>query len=168
MAFTLSGGRPALVAYMGSSALVLPFNTDSVQLESVGDCDAAFDYLFERALDHHLWPLLDTIRPRIRVGTRLLWGNVAASASVAFRTMEGCLGPWVQELGERFFQICPSELKGLGSFLLLEHEGRRGWFWERTNCCLYDRLPGNIRCSDCSRTPQELRRAAYQDSLDNR
>ncbi|HVA99752.1 MAG TPA: (2Fe-2S)-binding protein, partial [Acidimicrobiales bacterium] len=109
--------------------------------------------------------LIDATRTHIRVGKRLLLGNVAASSAVAFRTMEGCLGPWVQELGETFFRSCPTELRGLGSFLSLEHGDRRGWYWERTNCCLYDRLPGKARCADCSRTPSEDRRRAYWDSL---
>ena len=42
----------------------------------------------------------------------------------------------------------------------------RGWFWERTNCCLFDRLPGAVRCADCSRTPPAARRAAYREFLD--
>jgi len=80
--------------------------------------------------------------------------------------MESSLGPWVQHLGHRFFDLCPRQLAGMGSFLQLEHQGRRGWYWERTNCCLYDRLPANIRCGDCVRTPKDERRAAYLASLE--
>jgi hypothetical protein len=79
--------------------------------------------------------------------------------------MEGCLGQWVQPLGAQFFENAPTQLKGLGSFLALGFADRRGWYWERTNCCLYDRIPGNTRCGDCSRTPIEARRAGYLASL---
>jgi ferric iron reductase protein FhuF len=116
-------------------------------------------------VEAHLRALVASVRSEIRVGERLIWGNIAASASTAFRTMEGCLGRWVMPLGERFFELAPADLAGLGSFFLVERNGRHGWFWERTNCCLFDRLPGKIRCSDCSMTPRDERRAAYAASL---
>jgi hypothetical protein len=79
--------------------------------------------------------------------------------------MQGCLGDDVEPIGERFFTLAPPEMRGLGSFLVVENGGRRGWFWERTNCCLFDRLPGGVRCADCSLTPTTERRAAYRESL---
>jgi ferric iron reductase protein FhuF len=106
-----------------------------------------------------------TTRKQVRIGERLLWGNVAASVSTAFRTMEECLGQWVVPLGERFFELAPPELQGLGSFLLIEAEDRRGWFWERTNCCLFYQIAGQAKCADCSLTPAGERRAAYEASL---
>jgi ferric iron reductase protein FhuF len=169
MLMTIVGGRPATVGYRNPVVLVI--NNEAVApfeaLQEPKTRSAAFEFIVARALDEHLAVLIDSTRAQIRVGERLLWGNVAASAAVAFRTMEGCLGPWIQPLGEQFFEDAPVALKGLGSFLALEHAGRRGWYWERTNCCLYDRLPGDIRCGDCSRTPAAERRAAYLSSLEN-
>ncbi|MHB1509790.1 MAG: IucA/IucC family C-terminal-domain containing protein [Acidimicrobiales bacterium] len=167
MAITLVGGRPAAVGYREPRALVLGDRRTSPAV-ALGDgtaAEAGCEYIVTRALDEHLAALVASTRERIKVGARLLWGNVAASAAVAFRTMEGCLGPWVVDLGEGFFERAPAELQGLGSFLVLEHAGRRGWFWERTSCCLYDRLPGGVVCGDCSRTPAAARRAAYLASL---
>ena len=103
----------------------------------------------------------------VPIGRRLLWGNIAASAATAFRTMAGCLGSFVEPLGRLFFDLAPPELQGLGSFYLVEIGDRRGWFWERSNCCLIDRLPGGVRCADCSLTPADVRRQAYRDSLAN-
>lgn len=166
MAVTLSNGRPHIVAYTEPKALVLAQGDEpAAVLADRGLGDSALGFLLERAVDEHIAPLIASTRARSRVGRRLLWGNVAASAATAFRTMDGCLGRWVQPLGERFFAIAPPPLQGLGSFLALEHEGKSAWYWERTNCCLHDRLPAAIRCGDCSRTPSGERRAAYRAAL---
>lgn len=116
-------------------------------------------------IDEHLGSLIETCRSRVRIGVRLLWGNVAASQAVALSTMEGLCGEWVQRFGEFAVAEAPPQMRGLGAFLLLRQDERRGWFWERTNCCLYDRLPGHVRCHDCSRTPLDERRAAFRASL---
>lgn len=168
MAVSLTAGRPSTVAYTNPTVLVISEKSiePSVALKDPAVVAAGFDFLIARGFDEHLKLLVAATRERIRIGERLLWGNIASSAAVAFRTMEGCLGSWVRDLGVQFFETCPTELQGLGSFFALEHAGRQGWYWERTNCCLYDRLPSNIRCGDCSRTPVEERRAAYQASLE--
>jgi len=167
MATGLSRGWPSLVAFLRPAVMVLDgadiseFPADSATITD------ALGFVVDATIDNHLRPLIDAVRAGIGValGERLLWGNVAASAATAFRTMAGCLGPWAEPLGERFFALSPPELQGLGSFLVLVHDGRRGWFWERTNCCLFDRLPGAVRCADCSLTAPELRRRAYRAAL---
>ncbi len=168
-AIAMSGGRPSLVTYREPRALVLaggrtPGPATFAHRELVGE---ALAFIIRDAVDGHLRLLVDAVCARIRVGRRLLWGNVASSSSVAFRTMEGALGEWVRPIGERFFEIVPSELRGQGNFLSLEHAGRSGWYWERRNCCLNDRLPKGIRCGDCSLTPPDQRRAAYLAGLAN-
>jgi ferric iron reductase protein FhuF len=171
MAITVARGRPYVVGYDAPTVLVGCGAVGGGEGEPVevrrrfAGTDLALDYLLHGAIDAHLALLVDTTRARFRIGERLLWGNIAASAAVAFRTMDGCLGPWMRPVGERFFERAPGEMQALGSFLALEQDGRRGWFWERTNCCLYDRLPGKIRCADCSRTPPAERRVAYLRSL---
>lgn len=169
MALSLVGGRASSLAYTTPSVLVVTETSAaaSAALADPARAAAALDFLMSRGVDEHLALLVHATREGIRVGARLLWGNVAASAAVAFRTMEGCRGPWVRDLGAQFFDACPPELRGLGSFFALAHAGRQGWYWERTNCCLYDRLPGTIRCGDCSRTPVDERRAAYRASLES-
>ena len=167
MAVSLRSGRPANVAFTSPIALVFCDDGDQVGdvLADASVRSAVIDFVLERAMDGHLAPLIDATRAQIRVGHRLLWGNVAASAAMAFRTMEGCLGMWVRPLGEQFFERGPAQLAGLGSFFPLEAAGNRGWYWERTNCCLHDRLESKIRCSDCSHTPGEERRRRFLDEL---
>lgn len=168
MAIALKGGRVSLVAYTQPQILVVPTADQPISTSLVAEAQlkSLFDFVHARAVDDHLARLIDATRSIVRVGERLLWGNVAASLAVAFRTMEGSLGEWVQDVGTYFVDHAPTQLQGLGSFLKLENEGHQGWFWERTNCCLYDRLPGDIRCADCSRTPSEARREAYRISLE--
>jgi iron complex transport system ATP-binding protein len=160
MAVGLSGPWPSRVAYLSPRLLVS--RAGAVHVTD------ALRWVVDTAIGAHLAPLVDGVRAGLGVpiGRRLLWGNIAASAATAFRTMEGRLGSFVQPLGHAFFDMAPPEFQGLGSFYLLENAGSRGWFWERTNCCLIDRLPGGVRCADCSLTSPELRRRAYRDSLD--
>ena len=167
MAISLRSGRPANVAFTSSTALVLGSNAHRVDhvLADVSVRREMIDFLLDRAIDQHLALLVDAVRSQFRVGQRLLWGNIASSAAMAFRTMEGILGTWVRPLGEQLFELAPAQLTGLGSFLSLEVSGNRGWYWERTNCCLHDQLQSGIRCSDCSLTPSEERRCQYLNEL---
>lgn len=165
MVIGISKGRPRAVGYLQPAALLL----DSPGTESgpsPATAEAAVDFLHDTAVEGHIAPLIAATRSVTRVGARLLWGNVASSAAVAFRTMDGCLSDSVRPLGELFFERAPSVLCGLGSFLALTEGERSGWFWERRNCCLYDRIPGNAPCADCSRLPTEKRRAGYRRSLE--
>lgn len=168
MAIALKGGRVSLVAYTEPAVFTLALAGQSLSTSLVEDAQlaATLERVHTHAIDRHLAPLISSVRSTIRVGERLLWGNVAASLAVAFRTMEGCCGEWVQVMGNYFVDHSAPQMTGLGSFLVLENDGRRGWFWERTNCCLYDRLPGDIRCADCSRTPRRSRREAYLATLE--
>ena len=162
MAMALSKGRPAFVAYRAPRALAF---APRCRPGSAG-AQGALSAFINDAVEGHMRPLVYATLSCVRVGRRLLWGNVAASAAVAFRTMEGLLGTGVKPLGEKFFAQAPAELQGLGNFATVFHAGRSAWYWERRNCCLYDRLPGNVRCSDCPKTSPEERRAAYQEALE--
>jgi hypothetical protein len=174
MAVGLARHWPSLVAFLDPAVLSVGTGTGTgtdgaAVLRTDRDAaDIALQFVIDNAVEDHLRPLLGAVTTGIGVplGQRLLWGNVAASAAVAFRTMEGCLGPWVEDLGERFFALAPASLQGLGSYCVVENGDRHGWFWERTSCCLFDRLPDGVRCADCSLTPESERRAAYRASLD--
>jgi iron complex transport system ATP-binding protein len=165
-AIGLGRGRASKVAYMEPTIFdVCGSESASNALSIPAVADRGLSLILEQVIDGHLRPLIAATREQVRIGERLLWGNVAASASTAFRTMEGCLGRWVIPLGHRFFELAPPDLQGLGSFLLLQDGERRGWFWERTNCCLFYQIEGHAKCADCSLTPAAERRLAYEDSL---
>ena len=161
MAMALSKGRPAFVAYRAPRALA----AGEWRPGNGGKIDEVLGAFVGDAVEGHMRPLVLATLSCVRVGRRLLWGNVAASAAVAFRTMEGLLGAEVKPLGERFFDLAPAELQGLGHFATIEYAGRSTWYWERRNCCLYDCLPGRVRCLDCPKTSPEERRAAYRSAL---
>jgi len=166
MAVGLGRGRVSKVAYLEPTVFDL-FDGDppADALKEPATADQALRLVLEQVVEKHLRALIATTREQIRIGERLLWGNVAASVSTAFRTMEGCLGRWVVPLGLRFFELAPTDLQGLGSFLLIESEDKTGWFWERTNCCLFYQIPGHAKCSDCSLMPADERRSAYEAGL---
>jgi hypothetical protein len=158
MAIGLERHWPSRVAYRDPAVLV----------SDVGEnADVMLRFLVDRAVDRHLAPLIAAVRSGLGVGVgeRLLWGDVAASAATAFRTMAGVLGTWVEPLGEQFFAMAPPPLRGLGAFCVIEEGGRRGWFWERSSCCLFDRVPAMVRCADCSLTPAAERRRVYRALL---
>jgi hypothetical protein len=167
MAIGLGRGRASKVAYVEPS--VFDVCAGEPAADALSDpmiADRGLHVILEEVIEGHLRPLIATTRGVVRIGERLLWGNVAASASTAFRTMEGCLGTWVFPLGYRFFDLASPELQGLGSFLEIEVGNRHGWFWERTNCCLFYQIDGHGKCSDCSLTPAAERRVAYEESLE--
>jgi ferric iron reductase protein FhuF len=114
----------------------------------------------------HLRLFVDAVRSVVDVGERLLWGNAAASCAVALRAVEGAIADPlpVRADAEAFFALVP-EFAGLGGFVVLGAGDRQGWFYERTNCCLYYRTRAAVTCDDCSRTPGAERRAAFCASL---
>lgn len=162
MAVAFSKGRPAFVSYGHPRALVAPPGWADGPAQAAPVLEA----VIEDAVEDHLRPLVEATLSRVRVGRRLLWGNVAASAAVAFRTVEGLVGSGVKPLGELFFSLVPPDMRGQGSFATVEHAGGSIWYWERRNCCLYDRLPSKIRCADCSKTAPDERREAYRSALE--
>ncbi len=169
-AVVVRGGRPTTVGYLVPIVTVLAPDAPTV-VDAWHDAvvrDAALRHLLDDAFADHLTPLVASVRRTRRVGEPLLWGNIASSTAVAFRTMEGRYGTWVRDVADRFFTLAPPALQGRGSFLALESGEHRGWYWERRSCCLYDRLPAALRCADCSRTPSEDRRRAYLAQLSSR
>ena len=129
MGIALSTGRVASVAYGEAEVLVL----DEVDALGEESCAQVGHYLIDTTLEAHLRPLIDATAVAFRVGRRLLWGNVAASLAVAFRTMEPYHGQLARSLASWCLKKGPSELEGQGAFWSLEHGSRRGWFWERHN-----------------------------------
>jgi hypothetical protein len=173
MAVSLSNGRATLVAYRRPEVVLLDDEEDDGAPGPAGYVGnalvtTAIGAMVEGAVEGHLRLLVDAVRSRFQIGRRLLWGNVAASAAFAFQAMEGLLGDRVKPLGEHFFLVAPQELQAQGAFVSLAQDGRRAWYWERTNCCLNDRLPEHIRCNNCSLVPVEQRRAQYLASVAER
>ncbi len=109
--------------------------------------------LVERLLPGHLEPLVATAHEAVRVGHRLLWGNVAASLATIFRAVQssGPLGdPDVRRRADEFFAAAQPWLAGLGDWSIIEVPDALGWFWTRTSCCLWYQTTSGFTCDDCS------------------
>jgi ferric iron reductase protein FhuF len=165
LAVGMARSRPSSVAFLHSCRAGLTADP--------APCDPRFDHdddllvwFVDRLVATHLRPFVDAVRDVVDVGERLLWGNAAAACAVALRAVEGAVPDPrpVRADTETFFNGVP-EFAGLGGFVVLEEGGRQGWFYERTNCCLYYRTEAAITCDDCSRTPDAERRAAFRTSL---
>ncbi|HEY1733858.1 MAG TPA: (2Fe-2S)-binding protein [Acidimicrobiales bacterium] len=128
-------------------------------LGALGDPDDV-DGLGAAFLDRHIDNFLDALRAGSRVGTRLLWGNVAASCAAAFRAVEGAARDrgdtaeraQIRRRAEDFFASA-RRLEGTGRFEIVEAARRDGWYWTRTSCCLWFRLADAGTCDDCSLIP---------------
>ncbi|HEY8524791.1 MAG TPA: (2Fe-2S)-binding protein [Acidimicrobiales bacterium] len=98
-------------------------------------------------VDANLAPVAQALRGRVRVGRRLLWGNVASALAGSLAALDRAghgpldrlvAAPWAR----------PDELAGLGRWSPDPATGALRF--RRTTCCLYERLPGAGRCGDCS------------------
>ena len=129
---------------------------------------ASFEWLAETLFAAHFDRLVDAVRETIKVGERLLWGNIASSCVSIFRTIEGALSGREEKLRIRtfttaFLNAMPHEFASLGSFLTLNVGDAEGWYHERTTCCLWYKTDEAQRasvtyCADCSLTPTDERR----------
>jgi ferric iron reductase protein FhuF len=150
--FTLARSRPASVAWHDTSAAVDPAGA-RLRHEIVG----------------HLAAFVAAVRGEVEIGERLLWGNTVTAMAVAARAVHGAFPAGerlpVRDRAQGWLDALPADARGLGTFVHLGAPEQHGWFWERTNCCLNDRIPGAPRCGDCSRTPPHERRAAFLASL---
>lgn len=127
-------------------------------LASPGDAAALAEALF----GDHLEPLTAALRDEVRLGERLVWGNIATSVATAFRAIEGAARDRndiqeqeaVRDAAPVLFAASEQWTASTGRFEFLG----TGWFWTRTSCCLYYRQSSGRRCDDCSLyTADELR-----------
>jgi ferric iron reductase protein FhuF len=144
-AVRLDRPRPTAVAFLGPSTRPV---------------DAA--RLADAVVESHLAPFVASVHDAFAVGARLLWGNVAASCAVAFRAVEGAAaGPAeraaVRARADAFVAAVP-RFAGLGAFVRVDQGSAHGWYWDRTNCCLWYQTNRASFCDNCSlRDPNELR-----------
>ncbi|MBI4933450.1 MAG: hypothetical protein HY828_06200 [Actinobacteria bacterium] len=121
--------------------------------------DVAISDFVDALLEGHLAPFIAAIRSTTRVGERLLWGNVAASLAMIFRALD--VAPKgdgeVRARAIEFERAASPWLDGLGSYSTIDTPDVVGWYWTRTNCCLWYQTTSGFYCDDCSlRDPTEL------------
>ena len=162
-------GLPGLSADPGSTAIrIARHRPAAVAVTDPGlhvrTAEEAAHDLFAR----HLSPMVDAVAAAVTVGRRLLWGNAAASVATVLRALDGAPGadrPAIQGRAAALIEAAEPWIAGLGSFDLVSEGGREGWYWTRTNCCLYDRCEGASRCDDCSLIPADERSASRRSEL---
>jgi hypothetical protein len=106
-----------------------------------------------------LGPLLATFRRRYALAPELMAGNVASALAGAAGMISG----------ERAASLVADTLEepplhGSGTLVRPDPERAR-WFFVRTTCCLYYRLPGGGKCGDCVLTSEDERRRHWRAVL---
>ncbi len=115
----------------------------------VPDLPAAAAALAGALLEPHLAPLVATVRARVSVSPRVLWGN-AASAMAGARRMVAAT--WPEHAG-RAAAVAAGVL-GTGAWagsgeLRPPRPPDRDWTYHRRSCCLFHRTPAGGLCGDC-------------------
>jgi ferric iron reductase protein FhuF len=116
----------------------------------------------------HLVPFVDAVRATTRIGERLLWGNVAASLAAIFRAVDASPSgdADVHTRAEEFRLAAEPWIGGLGWYSTIETPNAVGWYWTRTNCCLWYQTESGFYCDDCSlREPNELNAKRLADLI---
>jgi hypothetical protein len=136
MAVGVARGRPSSVAYASGEG------TDEVGTLS--------DWLFAGHLDL----VAASLRERYRIGSGLVWGNVAAACAAGAGAVREAAGPGWHDGVAAFLAVAPHDLAGLGAW-----EPTPTWAYHRRTCCLWWKTTTSdgALCSDCS-----LHRAATE------
>lgn len=98
---------------------------------------------WQRLAHDHLGGLAAALGRHVRLGRRMLVGNIASSLAGAVGAIDRHGTASVAELRSRRW-AAPPDLTGLGSW------SGTPLAFRRTTCCGYDRVPGASRCGDCS------------------
>ena len=136
MAVGVARGRPSSVAYASG--------------EGTDDVGTLSDWLFAGHLDR----VAESLGAKRRLGSGLVWGNVAAACAAGAGAVREAAGPGWHDGLAAFLAIAPHDLDGLGAW-----EPLPGWAYHRRTCCLWWKTTtsAGALCSDCS-----LHRAATE------
>lgn len=126
----------------------------------------------------HLDELVVVTRSLAKVGERLLWGNVASSATSVLRAVEGALPVGAERVAVRTFtddvlaQIEAQHGKLGELFTLRAAAGTaESWHFHRRSCCLWylttEAKASVVYCADCSLRDVGERKAELQAELDS-
>ncbi len=129
----VSRSRPSSVAFLtGGKA-------------PTGDLPGFCDRLFAGHLDL----VAASLRARHTVGTRLVWGDVAAACASAAGGVRHAVGDGWSDRVEAFAAAAPHDLASLGEWSCSPPDE---WSYQRRTCCLWWKTSasGGALCSDCS------------------
>jgi FhuF 2Fe-2S C-terminal domain len=121
------------------------------------------------ALVHHavvtelLEPLERAFQNITKIAPSLLWGNAASALAGTLRTLPVArpdLAPRAARLIREVLGL--GELAGTGE---LAEPAPGQYFFVRTSCCLYYRVPGGGMCDDCALLAPEIRDAQWAQAV---
>lgn len=99
-------------------------------------------------------PLVASVRRRVRVGERVLYGNAASSLATLLRAVQSTGPRGDAAVRERAVALFAghARLRGLGRWSSIATPDALGWYWDRANCCLWYRSAeaAGRYCDDCS------------------
>ena len=125
----------------------------------------------------HLDELVAATRSLAKVGERLLWGNVASSATSVLRAVEGAVPVGAERVAVRTFtddvlsQVEAQHGKLGELFTLRAATGSvESWHFHRRSCCLWylttEAKASVVYCADCSLRDVGERKSELQAELD--
>lgn len=114
--------------------------------------EAAFSFLVSLLWDAHLAPLIEAVSSHFKVGRRILRGNVATDLVGACRLVGQISDAPAQAAttARRLLAHPGWPLQGLGEVLLMEAGAEKAVMFERSTCCLLQKLDPEAICSNCS------------------
>lgn len=129
MAVGVGRGRPTSVVYGSTEA------TDDVRRLS--------DWLF----GGHLDLVASSLGATQRLGSGLVWGNVASACAAGAGAVREAAGPGWHDGVAAFLAAAPHDLDGLGAW-----EPTPNWAYHRRTCCLWWKTTTSkgALCADCS------------------
>jgi ferric iron reductase protein FhuF len=146
------GGAHVLGVFDGTCAVLSTDRlADHPDARPVPDQAALTTHMVSTLVDGHVTPLIEAIDARVRVGSRLLWGNVSHRIVNRFHDMVEAGGS-LEKARQGIDALCDapgSPFRGL-SRLDEYTAGGPHTLATRLTCCLRYKHPGASKCSTCS------------------
>lgn len=147
-AWVVAGSAPDPAASAGSGVGVSRSRPSSLIVGPDAEPLDDLDVVVERLFAGHLEPVAASLRTRHTIGTRLVWGNAAASIASCLGAV-ACADGAPAKLGSRIEAVTaalPHDMAELGTWLDPHRTYRR------TTCCLWWKTTAadGALCEDCS------------------
>jgi ferric iron reductase protein FhuF len=127
---------------------------DRPDARTVADQAALTADMVSTLISGHVTPLVEAIDARVRIGSRLLWGNVSHRVVNRFHDLVEAGGS-LEKACQGIDALCDapdSPLRGLSRLDEYNSDGTHT-LATRLTCCLRYKHPGQSKCSTCSLLP---------------
>jgi ferric iron reductase protein FhuF len=134
-----------------------------VPREGARDDGGSAALVYQAVVTELLHPLAEAVRDITKIASSLLWGNAASALAGTLRTLTPArpeLGPHAARLVRDVLRL--GVLAGSGE---LAEPAPGQYFFARTSCCLYYRVPGGGMCDDCALLDPAVRDAQWARTM---